>query len=199
VIVSHADTDHAGGVAGVAAHWPEAAYLTPDPSTLPQTVQGTSCRAGQSWQWDGVDFELLHPDQAAYDRNNSSCVLRISIGAQVVLLPGDIEREVEHRLLLAGLRSPLNLLVAPHHGSNSSSSPAFVTALQPEVVVHSSGHLNRFGHPAPAVLSRYAAVGTRQYRTSESGALSFELDATGIVGFEQWRQVHRRFWAPVAE
>lgn len=195
VIVSHADADHAGGLPGVVMAWPQAHYSGAEPATFPAAARATRCEAGQGWQWDGVRFELLHPGAGRYSRNNGSCVLRIRIGQQTVLLPGDIERVVEHQLLQAGLDGPLALLVAPHHGSTTSSSPAFVAALRPQVVVHASGFQNRFNHPAPTVQARYARSGSHQYLTAYGGAITVDLGPEGLESVEQWRLVRRRFWS----
>jgi competence protein ComEC len=195
VVVSHADADHAGGLPGVVAAWPEAHYSGSEAAAFPAQAKAVRCETGQAWHWDGVEFELLHPDAGRYNRNNGSCVLRIRIGQQVVLLPGDIERKVEHQLLQAGLQGPVTLLVAPHHGSATSSSPAFVAALRPQLVVHASGYQNRFNHPAATVQARYARYGSRQYQTTSGGAITFDLSPAGLESIEQWRELRRRFWS----
>src|SRR5690606_4488134 len=109
--------------------------------------------------------------------------------------PGDIERPVEHLLLAKGLAGPLSVLLTPHHGSNSSSSPAFVTTIQPGLVLHSSGYLNHFGHPSPAVQSRYTRHASRQLNTAHSGAIQLTLTPTGISQLTEHRATRKRFWA----
>src|SRR5699024_2396371 len=132
VIISHGDNDHAGGVEALARRFPAAHYSAPDPAILPAAVERGACRAGQHWHWDGVDFQLLHPAALGGSSNDTSCVLRIRTGSYAVLLPGDIERAAERRLLQESpeqLRA--DLLIAPHHGSKTSSAAAFLAAVAP--------------------------------------------------------------------
>jgi competence protein ComEC len=127
---------------------------------LLQTLrQAQRCVAGQHWEWDGVQFDVLHPQAADYatstQPNALSCVLRISNGSRTALLAGDIEQAQEARLV-AGVEDALRaqVLLVPHHGSKTSSSAAFLDAVAPQVGIVQSGYRNRFGHPAPAVLAR---------------------------------------------
>ncbi|MDR0781176.1 MAG: DNA internalization-related competence protein ComEC/Rec2 [Pseudomonadales bacterium] len=195
VIVSHADLDHAGGIDAVLAQYTQALYQTSEPGMFPARVSQQLCRAGQQWQWDGIVFDLLSPDEHPGSRNNGSCVLRIRAGTQVALLTGDIERAREHQLLAQGLSGPLTLLVAPHHGSATSSSPAFLNALRPAHVVFTTGYLNRYHHPAPAVVARYEKAGAQTWYTLRSGALTFTLDSqTATPAITQQRLLRPRFW-----
>lgn len=193
VVVSHADSDHAGGLAGVARAYPGARYLGSAPERFPAGLDAQRCRAGQRWHWDGVDFALLHPDRDGYGSNDGSCVLRIASGNHSLLLTGDIERAGELQLLPELGRT--SVLVAPHHGSRSSSAPAFVAATAPAVVIFPSGYRNRFNHPHPEVRARYAAAGSREYLTAASGALEFELAEEAVGPVREWRRERPRFWA----
>jgi competence protein ComEC len=174
VVISHADADHAGGAATLAREHREAAWYVGDRAWF-----GRACRAGQRWRWDGVDFELLHPQSVADDgsENDRSCVLKVSGPGGRVLLPGDLEAEGERRLLAAGVDLRAEVLVAPHHGSASSSTPAFVAAVAPLEVLYSVGHRNRWGFPRAEVVARYRAVGARQWQTGRDGALTVRFDA----------------------
>jgi competence protein ComEC len=172
LVLSHRDTDHVGGAAAVLATQPQADMLSSlvadHPLLLGRTAQ--RCEAGQAWTWDGVRFEVLHPraqDYAALPPpkpNALSCVLRISGVTSSALLAGDIERAQEAALLARlgqadganSLRS--TVLLAPHHGSKTSSSAEFLAAVQPAVVMVQSGYRNRYGHPAPEVMARYRAL-----------------------------------------
>lgn len=195
VIISHADADHAGGMPGVAAAYPDALYLSSDPTIFAPALHSAACRRGQTWREDGVDFALLHPDTADYSRNNGSCVLEIRTAHITLLLPGDIERDVEHLLLQRGAVPNTTVLVAPHHGSRTSSSPAFVATAAPEVVIYASGYRNRFNHPVPEVVARYGLLGSRQLLTAASGAVTLDVSAEGTLSIREQRRSRRRFWS----
>ena len=171
------------------------------PGPTPTTARGElrRCMDGQAWVWDGVDFEILHPDAAAYATenirdNNLGCVLRISIGAQHVLLAADIEKEAELKLLKKhAAKLPAALLVVPHHGSKTSSTDGFVSAVSPRYAVFTVGYRNRFGHPHPEILQRYSGNGAQSLRSDEDGAILVEMDAQGLH-VERHRNTHRRYW-----
>jgi competence protein ComEC len=183
LLLSHGDNDHAGGVAAVRARLGVRAEL------------GTArpCRAGQSWEWDGVRFEVLHPDASGWAGNDASCVLKVT-GTWIALLPGDIEAGAERALLAAGaLRA--DVLLAPHHGSRTSSSAAFVEAVRPAVVIHSAGWRHHFRHPRPEVVARYAAAGARQFTTGASGAVRVWRDpASARIEVREHRREAAKFW-----
>jgi competence protein ComEC len=163
------------------------------------TPDGETCSAGQSWQWEGVRFEVLHPGAVARDGNNSSCVLRID-GAFSVLLPGDIEAGAEEHLV-ASRRGALraDVLLAPHHGSRTSSTPAFAAAVRPRVVVHAAGWRHHFRHPRAEVTARYGALGARQYVTGNGGAIAVwrESPSEPIVA-QEFRREAAKFWNAAA-
>jgi competence protein ComEC len=195
VVVSHQDSDHAGGAEAVQAAWPQSRWLSsfdPDPARR--------CLAGQRWVWDGVVFEVLHPTpdlirpdgSGELPTNAMSCVLRVSNARQSAWLSGDLDAERETRLALAqpGLRA--DLLLAPHHGSLTSSSPVLLNTLRPSWVLIQSGYRNRFHHPAPAVLERYRERGLRWVNTPDCGAASWQSAVPEIVRCQ--RRVDRRYW-----
>jgi competence protein ComEC len=202
MIVSHDDSDHAGGALSVLSAVPVARLLTSLPDRHPVRLAARAssrCVREQRWQWDGLEFEVLHPAAESYNRapvkdNDRSCVLRIAGNNGVVLITGDIEQASERELLLnlAG-RLPSRLLIAPHHGSRTSSSPAFVRTVGAEHVLFSNGHRNRFGHPHPLVTARYRAAGAQALRTDASGAVTFRFNLQG-VSVQQWRLSEPRFW-----
>jgi competence protein ComEC len=120
-------------------------------------------------------------------------VLRVSSGESGVLLTGDIGIRGEYQML--GRELSADLLLAPHHGSRTSSSYAFVRAVEPRWVVFSAGHNNRFNHPHPNVVARYRELAVEPVYTSLAGALRFTFD--GHAGGQQkwgWRDSTRRFW-----
>lgn len=199
--VSHDDTDHAGGAARlfemVPADW-VASPLPDDHPALAGARRKVPCVAGQTWEWSGVRFAVLHPDAASYRMtpgkdNARSCVLKVSSGGGSVLFTADIERESERRLIAQQAPLASDVVVVPHHGSRTSSMPEFVAAVLPEAAIFSVGYRNRFGHPAPDVVARYRDAGARIVRTDEGGAIRVVLDATGWR-LDRWRDVHRRYW-----
>jgi competence protein ComEC len=154
------------------------------------------CEAGQQWEWDGVRFEVLHPQAADYDaarRSNAlSCVLRVSNGTQTLLLAGDIEQAQEAQLLAAGAPLKADLLLVPHHGSKTSSSAAFLEAVAPQLALVQAGYRNRFGHPAPPVLARYAERGVRVVDSAHCGAMGW--DSARPQDLSCQRVLARRYW-----
>ena len=159
LMISHADNDHAGGATAVATAFPEARRYSGEPARMPVPMR--PCVAGQAWQWDGVRFDVLSPPPGPVGkrRNDHSCVLLVAGRRGRMLLTGDISARVEPQVAAAvGAGMPPVLLV-PHHGSKSASSAAFIARLQPPLAVVSAGWRNRFGHPRPEVLARYAAAG----------------------------------------
>ena len=179
LLISHADADHRGGAWSVIERYPQAHVS----GSAPKGGSSEPCVAGQSWDWDGVHFEILHPAANSHWRtdNNASCVLLISAAGSRVLLPGDIEAEAERELVARGVKGPVDLLLAPHHGSRSSSSPDFVAATLPAQVVFSTGFANRWHFPVPEVVSRWRAAGACLLNTAEDGALQFDLQSSGVL------------------
>lgn len=192
LVVSHADNDHQGGVASLLAALPTERVLS---SVAGLAAPAQPCEAGQAWRWDGVEFAMLNPTQARFSRrNDDSCVLRVQSPHGALLLPADIEARAERRLIErygAGLAA--DVLIAPHHGSRSSSTAAFIEAVRPRHVLFPVGYRNRHRHPHPEVVARYAAAGARLHDSPASGALELRLRATGIED-SAYRREHRRYW-----
>lgn len=198
LILSHADNDHAGGLESVLKLLEVESIAG---STWPEGSEASSnfalCEQGERWVWDGVTFEILHPAAGVpYAGNDSSCVLRIGAGEQSALLPGDIEVGAERRLLqLHSVELASDVLIAPHHGSRTSSSARFLEAVQPRVVLYSAGYRSQFGHPVAEVVARYETLGAQPYNTALSGALSLRLgEAPGPLAPTEFRSSHRRYW-----
>lgn len=194
VIVSHADQDHAGGLAALMPVYPDALYSSSATQLFDDNVAHEPCHAGQAWQWDGVGFRVLHPDASDYDDNNGSCVLLVEAVGRRVLLTGDIERPVEAALLRRYPELRADVIIAPHHGSASSSTGIFVRQVQPAAVIFSTGFQNRFGHPAPAVVARYQAAGAQSYNTAEGGAIGVRVTSDGQLRITEERVAAPRFW-----
>lgn len=204
LVLSHRDQDHVGGARSVLGALPVGEILGSLEPGHPLHAHGVPvrrCEAGQRWVWDGVVFELLRPPGADYARtlkpNALSCVLRVAgtaPGSGAVLLTGDIEREQELALLGAGaavLRS--EVLIAPHHGSRTSSTAALLDAVAPRVAVFQAGYRNRFGHPAPDVIGRYRARGIATVETTGCGAWHWQGDAALASAMCERDRV-RRHW-----
>ena len=206
LLLSHRDGDHVGGARALLTALPVDRLLSslePGHALREPGRAHTRCETGQAWTWDGVRFEILHPVAADYERalktNAMSCVLRVSSPQASVLLTGDIEREQEGALLQrladgAGAGATLNsdVLLAPHHGSKTSSSDAFLAAVQPATAIFQAGYRNRFGHPAPEVLARYERRGIVQRASPDCGAWQFRSDAPQEASCERERR--RRYW-----
>jgi competence protein ComEC len=203
MIVSHDDDDHWGGASTVLHALPVEALLTSLPDLDPLVVQAgpaLRCEAGRRWEWDGVRFEILHPAPESYDNiairdNDRSCVLKIDAPGGRVLLPADIERRSEDKLVDSVphlLRA--EVLLAPHQGSRTSSSPDFLRAVRPRIAVFPVGYRNRFGHPHSEVLARYREAGARIYRTDRDGAITLSVGSAGGISVTPFRAVYRRYW-----
>ena len=191
-VVSHGDNDHIGGVESVRRALPVEKIL----SGVPERTEGAaSCEAGQRWEWDGVTFAILNPPVGeSGSKNDQSCVLHVRAPNGSLLLPADIEARAERRLVAEqGERLRADVLVAPHHGSKTSSTEAFIGAVRPDVVLFPVGYRNRFRHPHPAVVVRYAAAGTRRLDSASAGAIELRLRAQGM-SVSAWRARHRRYW-----
>jgi competence protein ComEC len=203
LMLSHRDADHVGGAAALMAALPVAALWSSLEAAHPLRagpVPHTRCEAGQHWRWDGVSFTVLHPRAEDYARsdlkpNALSCVLRVADAAgRSLLLTGDIEAEQEQRLVAtdaAALRS--QVLVVPHHGSKTSSTPGFLDAVAPQAAVVQAGYRNRFGHPAPPVLARYAERGIALRRSDACGAWRWRPGPTDDNPYCE-RDAAARYW-----
>ncbi|HWX67801.1 MAG TPA: DNA internalization-related competence protein ComEC/Rec2 [Rhodanobacter sp.] len=194
LMISHGDNDHAGGAEAVATEFPQAQRYAGEPARMHIPMQ--QCVAGQAWQWDGVHFRVLSPARGGGDRDNdSSCVLLVEGRGGRLLMTGDISSKMEPQVV-AGLDagSP-PLLLVPHHGSKTSSSAAFIAAVQPPLALVSAGWRNRFGHPRPEVLARYADAHVPVFNTATQGAipLDFPADAPPQRGLG-WRDRQPRYW-----
>jgi len=197
LMISHGDNDHAGGAEAVATAFPQALRYTGEPLRMARMkLPMRQCAAGLSWQWDGVRFQVLSPAEDGGDRDNdSSCVLLVEGRGGRLLLTGDISSKMEPQVAAAldpGLRP---VLLVPHHGSKTSSSAAFISAVRPPLALVSAGWRNRFGHPRPEVLARYAEAHVPLFNTAEQGAipLDFPADAPPQRG-PGWRQRQPRYW-----
>ncbi len=204
LMLSHRDADHTGGAAAVLAQQPRAELTGSIEAdhVLQAQRPAKPCLAGQRWEWDGVTFEVLHPlagDDAPAPRaprpNTLSCVLRVVASGgsgPSALLVGDIEAAQEQALVARGATLQADVLLVPHHGSKTSSSPALLEAVRPRTALVQAGYRNRFGHPAPDVLQRYRERNIHVVESARCGAATWASSAPGGVACE--RDTGRRYW-----
>lgn len=195
LLISHGDNDHAGG-ADALLRWIGVRRLVASAGAMPAVERVEECVEGMAWTWDAVRFEIIHPAaDNSLKRNDASCVLRVRVGGTVMLLPGDIEARVEARLLASGHDLAAQILVAPHHGSRSSSTLPFVRAVAPRYVLFPVGYRNRWGFPHEAVRARYRDVGAVAFDSARHGAVTIRVSSSGVTTSpETYRQVRRRYW-----
>jgi competence protein ComEC len=202
MIVTHDDVDHSGGALSVLQALPVDWMMTSLPDMDPLLFSADAalrCRGGVKWEWDGVRFEMLHPNDDGDARrvkdNDRSCVLRVATAAGSVLLPADIESRSESELVLHQAPAlAADVLVVPHHGSRTSSTAPFVAAVGARSAVFTVGYRNRLGHPHAEIVDRYVGSGARLYRTDMDGAVLIDLPSVGAVQLQRYRAVHRRYW-----
>jgi competence protein ComEC len=205
MVVSHQDSDHAGGARAVlaaakmdwwmssmnasAAEWPGAK----------KEVPFTRCEAGQKWDWDGVTFTVVHPHASDYTKlyksNDLSCVIRVQ-GArgESALLTGDVEAIAEAEMIARSENIKSDLVTMPHHGSRTSSTENFIAKTSPQITIANAGYRNRFGHPRVDVLARYEDKDVRVDRTDWHGAVRYAFNEKSEWIAEKHRILRRRYW-----
>lgn len=193
LIISHEDVDHSGGRASLNRLFEPAVRF----GAWPEAVPHRACVAGGEWEVDGVRFEWLHPGPLTVGQrmnNEDSCVLRVSAGPRRLLLTGDAEFLAEGRMrALFPDRLRSEVVVAGHHGSRTSSGPAFVAATQAQAVIYAAGWRNPFRHPHSDVVARWEKAGARAWRTDTQGAI-IVIATPGSVQILGWRDQIRRYW-----
>ncbi|MBA4141489.1 MAG: DNA internalization-related competence protein ComEC/Rec2 [Nitrosospira sp.] len=202
MIVTHADLDHSGGALSVLqaipVEWLVSSLKRDHPIQLAASNR-RQCSSGDSWEWDGVRFDMLHPLEQSYSNpkiktNALSCVLKITTAHGSVLLPADIGKKSEYQLVADNHDAlPSTALIAPHHGSKTSSTTEFVNRVNPRLVIFTVGYRNRFGHPRDEVVERYRAVGSELLRSDIDGAVMLRF-ADNDLAVETARAQRRRYW-----
>ena len=212
LILSHTDRDHAGSyvelnqlnikkvMSGEADKIKEKFKGYIQHSSVHIEIE--QCHQGMSWQWDGVNFEVLSPKLLTIEKkalrlkaNNQSCVVLVTTqSGQNILLTGDIEKKLEKQLIKDYPELMIDVLVVPHHGSKTSSSAQFLDQFKPEIAIFSYGYLNRFRHPADIVVQRYKQRQIKLFNTS-SGAIELNRDIIKQTWeVESYRIKNRHFW-----
>lgn len=197
LIVSHADRDHSGGADELLDSFDVAELMLSAPLPQQPSVSFVKCFAGMSWVWDQVEFRILHPQpESLGSENDQSCVLQISTPDGLrTILTGDIEASGEGQLINKNQLEAVEVLLAPHHGSATSSGVRLIRSLQPKYVVYTTGFKNRFGFPKQEVLDRYQAHGANQLNTADSGAIEFLVSDNGPGTLvSEYRTEFRRWW-----
>ena len=186
LVLSHGDIDHIGGAASVLAGLEVGDVLAGE--RVPGIDAGT-CTVGRKWRWDGVAFSVVSPvAEHRFTGNNASCVVLIETASRRLLLTGDIEAIVEHGLEVP----PVDVLVVPHHGSATSSTPALVAATEPKFAIVTAGFDNHFGHPHPRVVDRYRDVGSHIVSIGHAGAVRWRSTAPETLAVR--RCVESPYW-----
>jgi competence protein ComEC len=200
MVVSHLDSDHSGGTAALLRGLPARRVISSIAPSHPM-FDGRAverCEAGQRWSDGALEFTVLHPPAADYERrratNAMSCVVLVVAGSGRVLLTGDIGIAEEAAILARWPGLAANWLAAPHHGSRSSSSARLLTALGAREAVAQAGYRNRYGHPDAGVAARYAEAGIVLRRTDHAGALQWRMGPDGHVRHSAWRTERVRYW-----
>lgn len=201
LVISHNDNDHSGGALSLLGQVQIYTVLTSlnlDSAIVRASGRHQRCQAGQRWNWDGVDFEMLQPGAASYAStkwkpNARSCTLKISTARFSILLPGDIEAIQEDELVNSiPEKLGATVLLAPHHGSGTSSTAAFLQAVHPELALFQVGYKNRYRHPKQEVFERYGDFGIKRLRTDQTGAITLQFGNT--LAISEYRSEHARYW-----
>jgi len=193
LIISHGDNDHIGGAASLMRGIDTKQVLTSVPQLLSEYAP-SECVAGQSWLWDEVRFTMLAPQQMFASENDNSCVLKIQSKHGTVLLTGDIEAAAEAWLVKTyGEELKADVLIAPHHGSKTSSTAEFLQTVQPDYVLIPAGYRNQFGHPHKNVLARYRQVNAKWLSSADSGAIAVNVKDKAVV-VQGMRETESKYW-----
>jgi competence protein ComEC len=202
VFISHDDNDHLGGLDKLAAKISIKKIIYNKSFThrnaFAKTVSQQACLQGQTLFWQALTIVQLWPKTKLAEHNDDSCVIRISDGLHSVLLTGDISKKVEKKLVQQSLVSDndmikSNVLIAPHHGSKSSSSILFLQTIQPQYVIFSSGYLNRWKMPVNSVLLNYRKLGIKTYTTADDGMIVVKMSANKLT-FSGYRADLFPYW-----
>ncbi len=194
LVVSHGDFDHSGGAEDLLRALPVGRlWAGADVATVPAARH---CLGGREWHWpDGSRFRFLSPLDFPRAGNDGSCVLQIEAPGMRILLPGDIGQEQERALVRrwgSALRS--DVLLAGHHGSNTSTAQSWLNHVDPALVIVAAGYASRFGHPHPAVIRRLDASGIAVRQTALEGTLVVRPSAEGGMSAQGWREQGKTWW-----
>ena len=200
LIISHGDNDHSGGVSAILEHISVRAVVYGEPTEYARTkteVTSESCHSHPHWVWGETHFNFIRFESVrSTTGNNSSCVLSITHKEDKILLTGDIEKRVEKELVERRIAHH-DILIAPHHGSKTSSTQSFIEQIQPNDVIFSTGYANQWGFPRTEVVERYKQIGSRIWITHKDGAL-LVLEGDDRLKVNSWRDISPHFWSEVS-
>ena len=196
VLATHSHADHIGGLSGVVSnmrvgeaiigHKPisDSEYEHFKKAVERRGVSIWTVTKGEHFEIDGVGIDVLWPlkqtGATATSGNDDSVVLRLAYGSVSFLLAGDIEQSAEESLVASGADLRADVLKVPHHGSRTSSTEAFINAVNPKCAVISVGERSRFGHPHPAVVNRYLERGIKLFQTGRDGMVTIRTDGATL-------------------
>lgn len=200
LIISHGDNDHIGGAESILDAFPHTQIIGQDIQAL-HGKNKITCQKGFEWEWDGVHFAFLHPDEKTYKkRNNRSCVLKVTGVGGSLLLTGDIEKKIEKQLLKtrSGMLD-IDVVVVPHHGSKTSSSQQWLEAITPKMSLFAAGYRNRYRLPSQDIVQRYRELSSerpmRLLSTASSGAIRLKFHPEkGLILEDQYRMNQAKYW-----
>lgn len=207
VIISHSDTDHAGGINDLIEHIDVADWYFGETAatrklltkTNRKSIAGGSCQKQQYWQVGAVEIWLLGLGENLlndFNGNNASCVLLLRYQGRSILLTGDVEQERELDLLkqIKPLLKKIDVLIVPHHGSKTSSSEALLNFSAAQYGVVSAGYLSRYGHPHSSVVERYQQHNVTLFNTAQEGGVTITIGKNGSLQMQTARKMYRRYW-----
>ena len=191
LIISHADNDHIGGLKTLTEAIEIKQILT---SRVDKIPGATNCQKGQIWSVEGIDFEIISPDEGTpQGSNNRSCVLIVSNGFKKTLISGDIERQVERYLVNNESDISADILLVPHQGSKTSSTATFIDVVKPDLALIAAGYRNHYGHPHNDVVSRYKNRNINIASTIDSGSILLKINKKD-VNIKSYRRSNKGFW-----
>lgn len=186
LILSHSDNDHAGGAKVILNQYHPSVVLTDV-----EKYRGRVCRPHVR-RWQGLTLSFMGP-KVPRAGNNGSCVVKVSDGLHQVLLTGDIEKSAEKRLIKQAYSLSADVLIAPHHGSNTSSTQAFINKVRPTQVIFAAGFNNRWRFPKAPVVARYQTMTEQLFQTGKAGQVTVKI-RNNRLQLLQYRQHIAPFW-----
>ena len=203
VIISHDDNDHAGSFERLTALLDIKEVITNIELNAHDKKKNSQaefirsgCDLGDEFIWQGLSFKVLSPNKKAISTkdNDKSCVIELSDGQHKVLLTGDISKKVEKQLLTRYPKLTTDILIVPHHGSNTSSSEHFLTTLSPQLALVSAGYLNRWKMPTQKVVNRYDKLNIPLINTAEVGEITLLFSDKEMIKLQTYHDDYRPFW-----